>query len=407
MIDGTITYDTLVAQLSKKYNSPAGEVNKKISSFLIELDRKYSIRLCIQSNPNKKAVRFEICNSIYPVTASIELTYKCNLHCLHCYGDYGNIDCEMKKEDIISLLNDLKSINIKNVEFTGGDISVYPQLIDVLLEAKRLKFNHIVLLTNGIVLSEEVLNFIIENKDTVYMQIDLHSLHDEYLTWFTKRSNTLNRICKNIELLASNGVLIRVSTIVTKHNVNELYNIADWAYGKGVSTYAISPVMELGRALDENNDLFLSDETLTIMAEQVNKINDTYKGFLRDPATEKNYRENCGCITTDVCITPEGDIKVCAVDDMKSVRCLLGNVFKESIKEIFDNHQDFVNALFGLVPPDIYSLPCVDCSVPNKEECHACIIRTLKKVSSGSVNCAWYNSCCPDSIKSYFHFENS
>lgn len=80
---------------------------------------------------------------------SIELTTKCNIKCLHCYGDYQIKGIEMLLTNIKKLLYDLESMGVKNIEFTGGNISVYPFLYEALKIAYSLKFSAVVLLTNG------------------------------------------------------------------------------------------------------------------------------------------------------------------------------------------------------------------------------------------------------------------
>ena len=45
--------------------------------------------------------------------------------------------------------------------------------------------------------------------------------------------------------LAKNNVGMRIATIVTKRNLEELETIADWVHALGVETYAITPVVKL------------------------------------------------------------------------------------------------------------------------------------------------------------------
>jgi len=67
-----------------------------------------------------------------------------------------------------------------------------------LLYAFTLDFSQITLVTNGIALSDKVMDIIIKNKSKTFVQIDMHSLDDNYLTWFFKVPNTLHKIKNNI-----------------------------------------------------------------------------------------------------------------------------------------------------------------------------------------------------------------
>ncbi|PEC57440.1 radical SAM/SPASM domain-containing protein, partial [Bacillus wiedmannii] len=105
------------------------------------------------------------------------------------------------------------------------------------------------LLTNGIALSEKVMDIIIKNKSKTFVQIDMHSLDDNYLTWFFKVPNTLHKIKNNIMKLAENDVRLRIATIVTHLNVHEVEDIAEWVHNLGIDSIGVSPVIPMGRAL--------------------------------------------------------------------------------------------------------------------------------------------------------------
>lgn len=74
--------------------------------------------------PEKSKIITYKVENFYPSVASIELTHKCNLKCLHCYGDYGENKSTMSFEKAKKLLRDLKQLGVKIVEFTGGDITM-------------------------------------------------------------------------------------------------------------------------------------------------------------------------------------------------------------------------------------------------------------------------------------------
>ena len=94
-------------------------------------------------------------------------------------------------------------------------------------------------------MSDEILNIIIKNKERIIVQIDLHSMNDEYLKWFTKVSNTVDRIKKNIIKLSENEVLMRVATMVTPRNLDEVEDIAEWVHRQGIKKYGVSPILEM------------------------------------------------------------------------------------------------------------------------------------------------------------------
>ena len=76
------------------------------------MEQKYEIETELLDFPTYKPVNVITTDNIYPITASLELTHKCNLRCLHCYGDYGVGD-EMDCKNVLKLLDQLEEIGVK------------------------------------------------------------------------------------------------------------------------------------------------------------------------------------------------------------------------------------------------------------------------------------------------------
>ncbi|MEC2628125.1 radical SAM protein, partial [Bacillus cereus] len=173
----TKTYGQVVSFLSLKYSEDPISIEKKLNAFLNNVSKVYNMNIGTQEEPINVPVNLIEEQTIYPKVASIEITNRCNVRCRHCYGDFGAVKPKvMSLDQIKSLLDDLNNIGVKLIELTGGDITVHPNLKEILLYALNLDFSQITLLTNGIALSEKVMDIIIKNKSKTFVQIDMHSL---------------------------------------------------------------------------------------------------------------------------------------------------------------------------------------------------------------------------------------
>src|SRR3989475_13284001 len=78
------------------------------------------------------------------VTAQIELTYGCNLHCVHCYTDCYNrpdlIKREMSYGEVIRILDELHDAGVLWVCFTGGDIFMRKDLLNIYGDTNKKGF---------------------------------------------------------------------------------------------------------------------------------------------------------------------------------------------------------------------------------------------------------------------------
>lgn len=117
---------------------------KALITFLNDFPNNYELKLLNGEYPCNKAVVIKNNKNIYPTVASLELMYKCNLRCRHCYGEYDNVNkIEMDINNLKKLLIELKELGIMIVEFTGEDVSIYPHFKESLLYAIDFDFDFI------------------------------------------------------------------------------------------------------------------------------------------------------------------------------------------------------------------------------------------------------------------------
>src|SRR2546428_10486216 len=78
------------------------------------------------------------------VNAHIELTYVCNLHCVHCYTDCYNrpdlIKHELSYEEVIRIPDQLAEEGCLWVCFTGGEIFIRKGFLGIFAYAKQKSF---------------------------------------------------------------------------------------------------------------------------------------------------------------------------------------------------------------------------------------------------------------------------
>ncbi len=350
-LDGTCTYDEIVQQLSNKYSENDKIVREKIQAFIETINRRYGLLIesVVTGRVSIKNVEYD-----YPVVASLEVTNNCNIKCRHCYGEYGDKNIVNMPLDLgYKLLEELEELGVKIIEFTGGDVTVYSDFARLLRKALSLKFSNIAVLTNGVAVSEELFQTILENKERIVVQIDLHSLNNEYYDWFTQTKGQLKKVKDNIKRFADAGVRIKVVTIVTPNNVDELVDIADWVYRHNVHMFGISAALDMGRCKKEEKEklIFIHEDGVTRYVENLKIINTGYPGLIHE-VEKPSERNNCGAITANFVISPNGMIKICAMDNLCYCNNSIGNVFEESVKDIFDRNSVFIQSFRELKAPN-------------------------------------------------------
>ena len=318
---------------------------------------------------------------------------------MHCYGEFGDgCSHEMKMDDIKKILKDLSDVGVKILELTGGDVSTYKKLYEVIQFALGLSFVKINILTNGVILDEDIVDLIIENKDKIGVQIDLHSLNDEYLTWFTGVNNTVEKIKNKIIRFSENNVEMRIATIFTKRNLGEFNNIAKWVADKEVK-WGVGLVEQLGRAIASDDDLYLGVEEIYRFQSMIVDANELYPGMISFVDYQPNDN-NCGAMTTHIVINPYGYVKLCTMDNRSYFNNDMGNCIRESVKEIYDKNMDLIKALSFYSLPDESSKECEVCR--EFYACSHCLLKHLINVKERAYKCEWCEKNMSKEIKKHF-----
>lgn len=287
------------------------------------------------------------------------------------------------------------------VELTGGDVSVYPHTATAIETAINCGIQSVMILTNGAIISDDIIKVMSKYKDRCFVQVDLHSLNTEYFDWFTGTKGTLPKVMHNIDVLIAAGVQVRVCSIITPLNFQEFVDIASWSHQHGANLFAPSATVDLGRANSNQELLFLNEKELLEFNEMFETINDMYPGFIKGKSTADEWkRDKCGALTSQCSIRSNGDVKLCTMDTGNYFKLNIGNVFEKTIKEIYDDNTDFLYAFSDISLPHIDSATCKECVyVPF---CHGCLLRGFLKAQEVKDDCAWYKETVPEAVKKHF-----
>ena len=174
-----------------------------------------------------------------PVSVMIELLTKCNLRCEHCY--LPSHDEEGLSFDTVKrILYELKDMGVVNVSFTGGEILIRKDLIDIVSIARELKMR-VFLLSNGTLLNNEIAKqlaklYISEFSTTIF-SLD-KNIHDS----ITGKEGSLVKLLNGLKLLEESSIRVRLKTPLMKKNMHCFKEIAEFCEKKGYE-YLTSPLI--------------------------------------------------------------------------------------------------------------------------------------------------------------------
>ncbi len=326
--DNRTLTDEIVKTLSAKHSEEDIREAYEEISFLAEKDSLFSKDFYsgVVKNWNKQSVVKALC---------LHITHDCNMRCKYCFadtGEYGGkrsfMSSEVGKKAIDFVID--KSADRKNIEidFFGGEPLMNFDVVKDIVEYANAraeetgKIFRFTITTNGLLLNDEIEQYINENMGNVVLSIDGRKDKHDYMRPRVGGQGTYDDILPKYKKIAEsrNQDNYYVRGTFTSNNLDfaeDVLHLAD----EGFEQISVEPVV-----LPDNNEFALKKEHLPQIYEQYDKLADEYikrrkggKGFnffhfmidfTQGPCVYKRL-SGCGAGHEYVAITPEGDIYPC------------------------------------------------------------------------------------------------
>lgn len=265
-----------------------------------------------------------------PLACHIDLTYKCNLNCIHCYVKKEPLK-ELDTKSVKEILNQLASAGTLNLVLSGGEIFLRQDLLEILKHAREKHFA-IRILTNGTLIDE----IIADKLADLYLDkiaISIFSMKPEIHDNITSTPGSLNKALNAIILLKERDLPIRINFTVLNKNFSELKKVYEFSNKIGTdfkTEYEITPQLD-GNPLPKKYQASTND------------IKNLISYMLKNSAIEDNsdslhhfsddfYDYLCLAGHNSLYISPYGDVYPCV---QFPLNC--GNLNQRSLKDIWYN----------------------------------------------------------------------
>jgi MoaA/NifB/PqqE/SkfB family radical SAM enzyme len=179
----------------------------------------------------------------------LELTAKCNLRCVHCYAESAPdrpLHQKLTLHDWKRALREGADVGCDNVQFIGGEPTLYPGLADLLHEARSNGYKTVEVYTNGTAftarLKRAFADLGIDLAFSVYA--DDAAVHDA----ITLQKGSLARTTENIKWAVAAGLDVRAGIIRTALNANVVARTEKFLEGLGVRSIGVDRERGIGRA---------------------------------------------------------------------------------------------------------------------------------------------------------------
>jgi len=172
-----------------------------------------------------------------PVSGSLELTFRCNLSCVHCYiGDYRYGRPSLRESNTTEMkvyLDQIADAGCLWLLLTGGEPLVRRDFLEIYLYAKR-KGLLLTLFTNATLVTPRIAATLADFPPQA-VEITLYGYSQDTYERITDIPGSHAACLRGIELLLKQGIIVKLKTMLMTVNRHELGAMQDFAKNLGVN----------------------------------------------------------------------------------------------------------------------------------------------------------------------------
>lgn len=280
----------------------------------------------------------------FPIFGHIELTYRCNLDCIHCYcKGLDDRSRELTTEEWKKIIDILREEGCMTLCLTGGDPLMRKDFLEIYSYAREKGFI-ITIFTNGYALNRKIAAYLAKHPPNS-IEITLNGITPHTYESITQRRSSFRKVIENIKLLKENKISLILKSNCLKANKDELGLIKKWAEGllgkPAGKRYRFKYDTMIYPRL--NRDQAPSNFRLSFGEMEKARKSDPdiwreYKRDLRsgfpDIKIKKDSLYYCNSWMNEFVIDPFGRLKFCTLSDKFSVD-LRTSSFKEGFYKVF------------------------------------------------------------------------
>jgi AdoMet-dependent heme synthase len=151
-----------------------------------------------------------------PFSVHLDLTYRCNERCVHCYLDHEDYG-EMTTAEVKRVLDELAEAGTLFLTLSGGEIFLRQDFFELLEYARALHFD-VSLKTNALLITPERARKLKE-LGVRKIQVSIYSADPEIHDGITMVPGSLRRSIEAMRLVKSLGLVVTIACPLMKQNL--------------------------------------------------------------------------------------------------------------------------------------------------------------------------------------------
>jgi len=187
-----------------------------------------------------------------PLSATIELTPRCNFNCVHCYMQNCHQKPEMSYEELIHIIDVCYEKGVLFLTFTGGEVFTRNDFVDIYLYAKKKGFV-VGFFTNAYRIKDEYIE-VFKEYPPLLIDISLYGANNETYFKVTGVKGAFDIVVDNCNKLINAGLRIALKSPIITYTLMEISCMRELAHSMKVDfrfSFDISPTLENDRGPEQ------------------------------------------------------------------------------------------------------------------------------------------------------------
>ncbi len=263
------------------------------------------------------------CERRIPVKATIELTYGCNMRCVHCYNPTHKATGELSTQEFYRIIDQLAQHGCFVISFTGGELFTRRDTFEILTYAKK-KGIAIILLTNATLITPERADQI-QVLQPWSVDISIYGATAETYERVTGIPGSFGRFLEGVERLRERRVPLLIKMPVMTLNQHQVKQAKALVEGWGIR-FIYSPEITPGQdgSLEPLRYRISPQDLIQLDQEILGEWQEVGQEEEKCQASEGLFR--CGCGKSSVAVTPYGEMNLCTNFPVPRYDLRTGNV---------------------------------------------------------------------------------
>jgi len=264
-----------------------------------------------------------------PLSVHVDLTYRCNERCEHCYLDHDDKG-EMSYDELSNLFGQLADAGVLFLTLSGGEPTIRRDFWDLVTRARALQFN-VKLKTNAVLIREAEAKRL-RALGVEQIQISVYSHRPEIHDAVTKLPGSLQRTIRGIRALRAAGLKVAMSNVMMRSNLRDRQGVAQLARELG-ATYSADPTVTPMMSGDRSVlDLRIPGTELSDLFHDKDLVGDPEAVCAPPPPVGDDELDALPCSAghSSCYVSPYGDVYPCIQFPLPS-----GNVRRQTFLDIW------------------------------------------------------------------------